>query len=109
MSKKVFAYIWEYIVKEECLEEFKRTYGPEGDWVRLFRRADGYIATNLHQDISDPKRFVTIDFWHTKEDRDDFRNKFSKEFEDLDEYCESLTIQEKLIGDFDSHIKPISG
>jgi len=27
MSKIVFVYIWEYLVKEEHLEEFKRIYG----------------------------------------------------------------------------------
>ena len=37
-----------------------------------------------------------------KEDRDNFRKKYSKEFELLDEHCESFTEQEKLIGDFDT-------
>lgn len=104
MTKEVFVYIWEYIVKEEHLEEFKRIYGLAGNWVQLFRRADGYIATNLHQDISDPKRFITVDFWNTKEDRNNFRKQFSKEFELLDQHCESFTEREKLMGDFNSYI-----
>jgi len=74
--------------KEEHLEEFKRIYGPAGNWVQLFRKANGYIATDLHQDISYSKRFITVDFWNTKESRDNFRNRFSKEFELLDEHCE---------------------
>ena len=108
MTKKVFVYIWEYIVKEKHLEEFKRIYGPTGDWAQLFRKANGYIATDLHQDISDPKRFMTVDFWNTKDDRDNFRNQFPKEFKALDDHCESFTKQEKLIGDFNSYINRFS-
>jgi len=102
MTKKGFVYIWEYIVREGCLSEFEKIYGPEGDWVQLFKKAKGYIATDLHQDISNANRFITIDSWNTKEDRDDFRKKYSNEFELLDEHCESFTEREKLIGDFDS-------
>jgi len=108
MTTKVFVYIWEYIVKEEHLEEFKRIYGPAGDWTQLFIKADGYIATDLHQDISNPKRFMTVDFWKTTDDRDNFRNQFSKEFRALDEHCESLTKREKLIGDFNSYTSRFS-
>jgi heme-degrading monooxygenase HmoA len=108
MTKKVFVYVWDYLVKEEYLEEFKRIYGPAGDWAQLFGKANGYIATDLHQDISDPKRFITVDFWKSKDDRDNFRDQFSKEFRSLDEYCESFTKREKLIGDFNSYINRFS-
>jgi len=104
MTKKAFVYIWEYIVKEEYIEDFKRIYGPAGDWTQLFKKANGYIATDLHQDISNPKRFITIDLWNTKDDRDNFRKRFSKEFKVLDEHCDSFTNLEKLIGDFNSYI-----
>lgn len=85
-----------------CLSKFEKIYGPEGDWVQLFKKAKGYIATDLHQDISNANRFITIDSWNTKEDRDDFRKKYSKEFELLDKHCDGFTVREKLIGDFDS-------
>jgi len=100
--KKGFVYIWEYLVKEEHQTEFENIYGPEGEWVQLFRKAEGYITTDLHQDISNTNRFITVDFWNTKKDRDSFRKKYSKEFELLDEHCELFTNQEKLIGDFDT-------
>lgn len=103
MTKKVFVYIWEYLVKEEHLEEFKRIYSPVGAWTELFKKADGYIATDLHQGISDPKRFMTVDFWNTKDDRDNFRSQFSKEFKVLDKHCESFTKREQLIGDFNCY------
>ena len=100
MSKRIFVYIWEYQVKEEFLSEFETLYGPDGDWVRLFKKANGYVSTDFYQDISNTNRFITVDSWNTKEDRDNFRAKFSKEFELLDEYCERFTEEEKLIGDF---------
>ncbi len=84
------------------LWNFEKIYWPDGDWAQLFRKAKGYIATDLHQDISNTSRFITVDLWNTKEDRDNFRKKYSKEFELLDEHCESFTEQEKLIGDFDT-------
>ena len=108
MTKKVFVYIWKYIVIEEHLEEFKRIYEPEGDWAQLFKKADGYLATDLHQDKSNAKKFVTVDFWKTKDDRDNFRNQFSEEFKALDEHCESFTEREELIGDFDSYTNRLS-
>ena len=31
-----FAYIWEYQVKQDQTEAFRRIYGPDGEWIRLF-------------------------------------------------------------------------
>ena len=102
MTKKIFVYIWEYIVREEYLAEFQKIYGPEGDWVRLFKNAKGYIGTDLHQDISNSTRFISVDCWNTREDRDYFRKEYSREFELLDKHCERFTQSENLIGEFDA-------
>jgi len=101
MTNKIFVYIWEYIVKEDHLSEFKSNYGPEGTWVQLFRKAEGYISTDFHQDISNSNRFITVDFWNSKEDCDHFREQFAEEFNDLDQLCENYTDEERLLGDFD--------
>lgn len=106
MANKAFVYIWEYIVREEYLIEFEKAYGPQGDWVQLFEKAEGYIGTDLHRDVSNSRRFITIDHWKTIEDRDNFRKKYSREFEQLDERCERFTESEKWLGDFDSIAKP---
>ena len=99
-----FAYIWKFTVRQEHIEEFKKIYGPEGDWVQLFSQADGFVATDLHQDNTDRGRFITVDVWKSKVDRNRFQMQFSKEFEALDKYCEQLTEDEKLLGEFNSHI-----
>ncbi|WP_036380897.1 antibiotic biosynthesis monooxygenase [Muricauda sp. MAR_2010_75] len=100
MATTPFVYIWEYVVKKEYLEEFKNVYGSTGDWVQLFQKADGYILTELHQDASNPLRFVTVDFWNSISDRDNFRNQFAKEFTAIDKHCENFTEEERFIGDF---------
>ncbi len=101
MTKGKFVYVWEYIVEDAHRTEFEKVYGAEGDWVRLFQRAKGYITTDLHRDISNKNRFITVDTWQTKEDRDQFQRDFSREFESLDKQCERLTKRENWIGDFE--------
>jgi heme-degrading monooxygenase HmoA len=96
-----FAYIWEYRVGEDQIETFRRVYGPDGDWVRLFRRAEGYVRTELYQNVDEPARFITTDFWTSKTARDAFREQFRTEFGELDERCQALTIEERCLGDFD--------
>ncbi len=103
MSSKTFAYIWEYKVKEEHLDIFEHIYGPDGDWVKLFKESNGYTATELHKDISEPLHFVTIDYWESKAARDKFKIQYKSEFEKLDRHCAGFTESEKFIGDFECY------
>jgi hypothetical protein len=105
--EKVFVYIWEYFVKAERKNDFERIYGPVGDWVKLFIRDAGYLGTELHQDISNNQRYLTVDYWVSKKARDDFREKFSVEFEKLDKQCAALTEREIFLGDFKSQKKDL--
>lgn len=100
-SQARFVYIWEYRVKEDSIEEFHRHYGPDGDWVKLFSRAQGYVMTHLYRDIHQPDRFITADYWTSKEARDRFQKTFSAEFAAIDAVCDRLTSEEKFIGDFE--------
>ena len=106
MPLSSFAYIWEYQVKEVHLDAFEHAYGPHGDWVRLFKEANGYIDTHLHKDINNPFHFVTVDFWSTREAYEKFKARFSNEFEKLDEFCGEFTKSEKFIGDFECTFSP---
>jgi len=103
--KKVFVYVWEYFVKAEKKSDFERIYGMNGDWTKLFSRDAGYLGTELHQDISNNQRYLTLDYWISKNARDNFREKFAVEFEKLDKQCESLTEKEIFLGDFESLVK----
>jgi heme-degrading monooxygenase HmoA len=93
--------MWEFIVSPEHAGVFERTYGPSGDWAQLFRRAAGYLRTELHRDRSQPHRFITIDYWESKESWEAFRTRFAEEFEALDRRCAAWTTHEAQIGRFE--------
>ncbi len=95
-----YAYMWEFRVRPGRRDEFLRVYGPEGDWAGLFQRGEGYLRTELLQDLEDPDRFVTIDYWRSEESWSSFRARFTKEFETLDARCEAFTLEERRIGLF---------
>ncbi|HEX2667469.1 MAG TPA: antibiotic biosynthesis monooxygenase family protein [Gammaproteobacteria bacterium] len=92
--------VWEFLAAPGKVEEFKRLYGPEGDWVQLFRRAPGYIRSELHQDQANPQRFVTVDYWESQAAGDAFRKQFLHDYEDLDVRCEQYTVKERELGRF---------
>jgi heme-degrading monooxygenase HmoA len=95
-----YAFVWEYVVRAERVEDFYRTYGPHGAWVQLFSRAEGYVRTELLRDETRPNRFVTIDIWTARDAHDAFRLRFAAEYGALDAQCEALTLSERFIGDF---------
>ena len=61
-----YVYAWEFRVRAETAATFEKLYGPQGDWVRLFRRAEGYVETLLLRDRADALRYVTIDRWRSQ-------------------------------------------
>ena len=99
--RAAYVYMWEYLVAPDHIDAFKRAYGPSGSWIQLFRRAPGYIRTELHQDRSHPGRFVTIDYWESPAAWEAFRSRFGDEFEVLDAKCEAFTTREREIGRFE--------
>ncbi len=96
----MYCYVWSYVVRPECLPAFRTAYGPDGDWVRLFQRDPEYIRTNFLGDLENPTRFMTIDFWTSREAFLSFRDRFRSEFEALDKSFDRLTVQESHLGDF---------
>lgn len=95
-----FVYVWQYEVMADAVEDFERIYSPGGDWTELFERGGGYVRTELHRDADEPLRYITFDYWESREDRDAFRNDFAAEFDELDARCESLTDSESFVGNF---------
>jgi len=96
-----YTYMWEYQVRPDREPDFLRDYGPDGAWVTLFRRAEGYVSTHLYRDRDDPLRFVTVDTWESEPTHQEFRLRFAAEFAKLDQACEALTIRETPLGRFD--------
>ena len=96
----MIVHVWEYRVPATSESEFRRNYGPEGTWVRLFRRSPGHIETLLLHDAATPGRYVTIDRWKSAEAYTAFRERFAGEYEAVDRRCEALTTHELSLGTF---------
>jgi heme-degrading monooxygenase HmoA len=97
MSK--FVYIWKYKVKPEFRWEFEKAYNTNGDWANLFRQSPGYIKTELLKDRNNPNQYITIDYWKSFDDNQNFKKQFVSNFQLLDEKCDAYTDEETYIGD----------
>jgi len=101
-----FSYVWEYEVPAEVEVEFLRHYTPEGTWARLFRRAAGYLGTQLYRDRRRRTRYMTVDHWIDEAAYQEFRRQFAAEFQALDQTCAGLTRHEAHLGDLESVPEP---
>ena len=94
----MFNIIWQYQVKPEKQAEFKTIYSPNGAWSALFKKSTGYLGTELLRDETNPRRYLTIDRWNSKEEYEAFLSQWEMEYKALDAQCESLMESESLIG-----------
>lgn len=92
--------IWQYKVQDEYTTDFIKAYAPDGDWARLFQQCPGYIKTELKQDIDNPQKFVTMDFWQSRSAFSAMKETISDEYDKLDIQCEAYTVSENHIGFF---------
>jgi uncharacterized membrane-anchored protein YitT (DUF2179 family)/heme-degrading monooxygenase HmoA len=88
---------WRFVVNPDRIDEFKKEYGPDGAWAKLFRRSDGYLRTELIPNRTIPLEFVTLDHWETKEAFDRFRLEYQEAYEQLDRRLAALTTHEERI------------
>ena len=100
----MYALVWEFRVSGERDAAFRRAYGPDGDWARLFRQGAGCLGSDLlvGEDEGEQRRYLTIDRWASRADYDAFHSTWQAEYRALDQACESLTEQETFIGAFTS-------
>lgn len=95
-----FAIAWQFQVKPEQQREFERAYGSNGVWVKLFRTGDGYLKTELHRDPEKTGRYITLDFWRSREQYEKFKSESKPAYLEIDSKCEALTEGEQLLGEF---------
>jgi heme-degrading monooxygenase HmoA len=95
----LFVTLWEFEVKPGSEKLFERIYGPEGEWAQLFRRDARYRETRLLRDVSAERVYVTMDEWESRAAYEEFRERFAKEYEELDRKCEGMTGDEKHFGE----------
>jgi heme-degrading monooxygenase HmoA len=97
----VYAIVWEYEVRPEQVAAFEALYGTEGDWARLFRRADGYLETRLFRDAARPMFYLTIDCWLSRGAYEAFARAAGPAYAALDRRGDALTLRERRLGSFD--------
>jgi heme-degrading monooxygenase HmoA len=100
MATAAFTIIWEFIVPPTRQAEFESRYGPDGDWVRLFRRGAGYLGSELLRDRADPQRYLTVDRWENLEAWRAFRSRFAADYDQLDRQFEGLAEHEAPLGEY---------
>jgi len=91
--------VWQFETDPERRESFEAAYGPEGLWVALFRRADGFLGTELFREIGGRCRYVTVDRWISRGAYDAFRLLHAAAHAALDARCATLTLREDFLGD----------
>lgn len=92
--------VWQFRPRPGAERQFEEAYGARGRWAHLFATADGFIRTELNRDLKDLDRYLTIDFWTSKEAYEAFRAKHATEYAAIDRECEALTMEEKFLGEF---------
>jgi O-acetyl-ADP-ribose deacetylase (regulator of RNase III) len=65
--------------------------------VRLFRRAAGYVGTELEPEPGEPGWYRTTDRWDSEDAYHAFRAAFADEYAALDAQCEALTAEERFV------------
>jgi len=100
MRDAKFVVIWEFLIRKSARRKFEKAYGPDGLWATLFRAGAGYIRTELIRDRETPDRYLTLDFWAARSDYERFKKQKRAEYEKVDQRCESLTRDEREIGQF---------
>ena len=96
----MYVIIWRYRVDPAKLSEYKAAYNSEGEWVSLFRNFDGFIRTELLQDL-DKNEYMTLDYWTGVDSYDRYKSESKAEFQELDDRCEEFTVEETFIGAFE--------
>ena len=94
--------VWEFQVKLEAQFAFEHIYGRAGDWARLFSQSPNYRGTRLLRDLNEPGRYLTFDYWTSREALHEFKEAHQAGYDAFDKQCESLTDDESLLGEFES-------
>jgi heme-degrading monooxygenase HmoA len=94
------AIVWEFRILPGKKRAFEKVYGPQGDWAQLFRRAKGFVRTELLRDRNTRGQYLTIDYWQSRQAFAAFKKKKSADYDALDQKCARLTQSESKLGEF---------
>lgn len=93
--------VWEFRAKAGIEQRFEQSYGPNGAWARFFATGEGYVRTELSRDLQVEGRYMTLDFWVSREAYEKFREANADRYHAIDAECEAMTESEVEIGSFE--------
>jgi heme-degrading monooxygenase HmoA len=96
----VHVIIWRFRPHSGREEEFEMKYATGGAWDLLFRKAEGFVSTELLRPVEDKTSYLTIDRWRSPAAFLEFLRDNNEAYAALDAECESLTAEEERIGTF---------
>ena len=62
----MYVLLWRFRPLVGRQSDFERAYGPSGPWVRLFRRGEGYLGTELLRRSDDSGEYLVLDRWASR-------------------------------------------
>ena len=99
-----FAAVFAYEVSSAGASAFEAAYGPEGDWARFFRGAEGYLGTELWHGIEGAtiRRYLVFDRWRSASAYTAFLAANDDEYRRRSRATESLWLTETTVGRFEA-------
>jgi len=98
----MFFVIWEYKVKSGEEENFEKSYGPNGAWIKFFKPCKDYLSTDLIKGIEAPRTYLTLDKWTSEKAYVDYLEKNKDKYEEIDDEFTSLTEFQTKIGSYNT-------
>ena len=95
--KSEYVIVWEFLPAPGRRADFEATYGSDGPWVALFRRAPGYLGNELAAAPADADWYRTVDRWVSAAAYQRFLEQYPAEYDELDRRCEELTQVERQV------------
>ena len=89
--------LWRFEASPGREADFLHVYGPEGDWVQLFRTWPGFLGTDVVHDTERQCWFV-VDRWESLAAFQAFRAARRAEHDALDARCRDLVVAEEPLG-----------
>jgi heme-degrading monooxygenase HmoA len=93
--------VWRFRPAAGREADFRRAYGPDGAWARLFARAPGYLGTELLRDRAGGVAWITIDRWRSALEHAAFASRHADAYAALDRECAALTAHEEKLGEYE--------
>ena len=91
----MIAVVWQFQVRSEQSDAFRRFFGADSDWAALSRRSRSFLGSSFLRDQVDPDRYLLIEYWSEMVVYEKHHADFSDELRALEarrtELCVNIT------------------